>query len=67
MEIRIERADDVSVDASKRQYLLIGRGAETAVEHMHCVPTVRTEQLDGGAGKPLVEQDSNHAVSSRSI
>lgn len=67
MEIRIERADDISVGASKRQYLLIGRGAETAVEDMHCIPTVRAEQLDGGAGKPLVEQDSNHAISSRSI
>jgi hypothetical protein len=67
MKICIERADHVTIGTSKCQYLLIGGGAETAVEHMHGIPAVRTKQLDGGAGKPLVEQDSNHAVSSRSI
>lgn len=67
MKIRIERADDISVGSSVFHYLLVGGGAKTTFDHMNGIPSVRAEQLDGGAWKPLVEQHSNHALSTRRI
>jgi hypothetical protein len=67
MEIRIERADGISARSGVFQDLLVAGRAEAACEHMHGISVVRSEQLDGGAWKPLVEQHSDHALSNERI